>query len=209
MTPPYQLHVPQLGSVKFTITLQIEKTTISFLSDQTINREQLTTVLTSILIFFKQSTQNGLDHTLSPQLQSLIIIMIGSNDDQIIFDSPRGFRCCCCSHSSPPRALSYFFIYNREGGISVCYLDADDKLLLTCWSPPLFPSSSPSCSPCPPPRSPGSPCCTCPPSLRSLLFRVIAPLLRMADPQNLSFFGSTLVTLHYVSFLILEQLFSD
>ena len=71
---------------------------------------------------------------------------------------------------------------------SACYLDADDKLLLTCWSPPLFPSSSPSCSPCPPPRSPGSPCCTCPPSLRSLLFRVIAPLLRMADPQNLSFF---------------------
>ena len=90
---------------------------------------------------------------------------------------------------------------------SVCYLD--DKLLLTCWSPILFPSSSPSCSPCPPPRSPGSPCCTCPPSLRSLLFRVIAPLLRMADPQNLSFFGSTLVTLHCVSFLILEQLFSD
>ena len=54
---------------------------------------------------------------------------------------------------------------------SVCYLDGDGKLLLTCWSPPLFPSSSPSCSPCPPPRSPGSPCCTCLPSFS--LFRVI------------------------------------
>ena len=92
---------------------------------------------------------------------------------------------------------------------SACYLDADDKLLLTCWSPPLFPSSSPSCSPCPPPRSPGSPCCTCPPSLRSLLFRVIAPLLRMADPQNLSFFWVHFGHFAHVSFLILEQLFSD
>ena len=208
MTPPYQPHVPQLDSVKF--TLQIEKTTISFPSDQTINREQLTTVLTSILIFFKQSTQNGLDHTLSPQLQSLIIIIIGSTFQQMMIKSslthPVAFVAAAAHillHLAPFPTFS--FIIGKVA--SVCYLD--DKLLLTCWSPPLFPSSSPSCSPCPRPRSPGSPCCTCPPSLRSLLFRVIAPLLRMADPQNLSFFGSTLVTLHYVSFLILEQLFSD
>ena len=45
------------------------------------------------------------------------------------------------------------------------------RWLFTCWSPPPWPSSSPSCSPCPPPRSPGSPCCTCLPSFS--LFRVI------------------------------------
>ena len=162
--------------------------------------------MTSILIFFKQSTQNGLDHTLSPQLQSLIII-IGSTFQQMMIKSslthPVAFVAAAAHillHLAPFPTFS--FIIGKVA--SVCYLD--DKLLLTCWSPPLFPSSSPSCSPCPPPRSPGSPCCTCPPSLRSLLFRVIAPLLRMADPQNLSFFGSTLVT---VSFLLLEQLFSD
>ena len=165
--------------------------------------------LTSIVIFL---AQNGLTHPLSLQLQSLklskIIVTITILMMIICRTHPVAFVAAAAHillHLAPFPTFS--FIIGKVA--SACYLDADDKLLLTCWSPPLFPSSSPSCSPCPPPRSPGSPCCTCPPSLRSLLFRVIAPLLRMADPQNLSFFGSTLVTLHCVSFLILEQLFSD
>ena len=100
--------------------------------------------------------------------------------DDYLPHSPRGCRCCCCSHSFQALSLSWqrsywyccwwwwcwsmsisilsieyckysMLTHARILDHTMDYIEKGDTMLSTCLSLPLWPSSCPSCSPCPPP----------------------------------------------------------